>query len=201
MRTTAFRLATCSIAMMTMIALASQASAQDARSSSVGRTRAAKILATLPNTFVPGVCTATTTPTDFSMECPSGNCGCYTFNGTITGSLVSKGTAAFKLNADLGLPAAPTTSTNGSSTCSPVFGTITTNTTTGRGKRSTPVTTVFNVVGAMCIPLANNGSGSLNGGYGILSQDVTPALSGFGSMIGKINPKGSLIIEMKGPAS
>jgi len=115
---------------------------------------------------------------------------------------VSKGTAAFLLNVDLGLPAAPTTSTNGASTCSPVFGTITTNTTTGRGHSSTPVTTTLNVVGAMCTPLASNNSGSLNGGYGVLNQTGgTSALTGYGTMTGTINPKGSLILNMKGPAS
>ena len=190
----AFRLTMCSIAAI-VLATASQAAAQ------VGRTRTARVVATLPATSTSGVCTAPSTPIDYSMVCESGDCGCFSFDGTITGNLVNKGTAAFLLNVDFGLPAAPTTSTTGADTCSPVFGTITTNTTTGRGQNATPVTTTFNVVGALCTPLTNRGNGSFNGGYGILSQDTSPALSGYGSIVSTIDPQGNLVIKMKGPAS
>jgi hypothetical protein len=202
MRTTALRLVISSAAAI-VLALATQASAQDLPTASVNRTRAAKIVATLPNTLITTVCTTPTTPiTDFSMECPSGDCGCYTIpNGTITGSLLGKGTAALLLNADLGLPASPTTANNGANTCVPIFGTITTNTTSGRGKKGTGVTTVFNVIGSLCMPLTNNNSGSLSGGFGIISSTSTPAATGYGSLTGTINPKGALLINMKGPAS
>jgi hypothetical protein len=203
MRTTVLRLVISSAAAI-VLALATQASAQDAPSASVGRTRAAKIIATLPNTITTSVCSTPVSPMDYSTICPSGNCACYKItNGTITGNLLGKGTAALALNVDLGYPASPPTpSINGSNTCVPLLGTATASTTTGRGKNGSGVTTVLNIAGALCQPLTRGGNGSLNGGYGIASQTgATSALTGYGTVVGTINPKGILILNMKGPAS
>jgi hypothetical protein len=200
----AFRLVISSAAAI-LLALASQASAQDVSSSaSVGRTRSAKIIATLPTTITTSVCSTPLSASDYSTICPSGNCACYNItNGTITGNLLGKGTATLALNVDLGFPASPPVpSTNGSNTCVPLLGTVTASTTTGRGKNGSGVTTVFNVAGALCQPLTRRGSGSLDGGYGIASQTgSTTALTGYGTAVGTIDPKGTLILKMKGPAS
>jgi hypothetical protein len=201
MRISVFRAGIFFAAVIVLTLAGRQAWAQATR---VGRTTTARIRATLPTTPTLGICSTTAVSVvDYSTICPSGTgCSCYNIaDGTVTGNMVGKGTATMLLNADLASPASTTTSTNGSDTCVPILGLITTSTTSGRGKNATGVTTTFNVIGGLCQPLTNRGNGTLDGGFGVSSSSRTPALSGYGTVLGTVDSKGNLVLTLKGPVS
>lgn len=87
----------------------------------------------------------------YSALCPSGDCICDVFVGTISGNPIGKGTAELEATIDIGaaLSSGPT--------CVPIFGVL--------GISTTKDTEIINVTGSDC-----SGGGnvdSLSGGFGI----------------------------------
>jgi len=59
-------------------------------------------------------------PADYDSKCPSGNCSCTQFAGSVNGKLVGKGISATNITFDNGDRVAEANSTNG---CTPIFAT------------------------------------------------------------------------------
>lgn len=199
MRTTFFRLAICSAAAIMLALCGTQAWARRARN------RSEIIRATIPISS-PAPTPACSSPTSggYAAICPSdptgATCGCYDITtGTAKGDMVGNGSAAILFTVD---PASATASSTSTSTnCVPVFGTITTITPSGRGRNRTSVTNVININGSLCMGLSGRGIGSMNGGFGIATSGNSPALSGFGSVIGTIDRRGLMVLKLTGPVS
>ncbi|MGA2409119.1 MAG: hypothetical protein ABSG46_01865 [Candidatus Binataceae bacterium] len=103
----------------------------------------------------------------YSSFCPSGNCVCDIFVGTISGNPVGKGTAELWATVDNGA------AVSSGLTCFPVFGAL--------GISTSRDTEVINATGSAC----NNAGGTvdtLSGGFGI-SQSAVGA-NAWGSLTG-----------------
>jgi hypothetical protein len=194
MRTSAFRLAICSV-VTTLLALSgTQAWAQRART----RTETIRINFPISSPAPRPACAST----GYAAICPSdptgANCGCYNVStGIARGNMVGNGSAVIAFTVDPGSATASSTSTTAN--CLPVFGTITTTTQTRRGRNQPFVTNVININGSLCLSLSKRGAGSLNGGFGIATSGNN--LSGYGTVTGDINPNGLMVLKLSGPVS
>lgn len=198
MRTTAFRLAICSVVATVLALSGTQAWAQKARN------RSEIIRATLPiSSPAPSPACSSPVSGGYAAICPSdpsgATCGCYNVaSGVAKGNMVGNGSAAILFTVDPASATASSTST--SANCLPVFGTVTVISLVGR-RGSTSVTNVININGSLCLGLVGRSTGTLNGGFGIATSGNTPPRSGFGTVTGTINRKGLMILHLTGPVS
>ena len=100
----------------------------------------------------------------YSTYCPSGNCICKTFSGTVVGTPVGRGSIVLSLTVDYGatLSSRPT--------CAPLFGIMEIN--------ASNASQVINAVGSSCDPLVGTVV-TFSGGFGVISGG-----SGWGSLSG-----------------
>jgi hypothetical protein len=118
----------------------------------------------------------------YSSFCPSGNCVCDIFVGTISGNPIGKGPAELWATVDDGA------ALSGGLTCFPIFGTLAISTSRD--------TEVINATGSAC----NDAKGTvdtLSGGFGI-SQSAVGA-SAWGSLTGSFNlSNGTGVVKYSG---
>ncbi len=115
-------------------------------------------------------------PADYDFYCPSGDCVCDTFVGTLSGGLVGT-----DKNAHLSLTVDNGASTTSSATgCVPFFGVM--NFSTSRE------TETDNVAGAICSGLGNPMQNTVSGGVGIESSSQGVA-GGWGTLSGSFDKR------------
>jgi hypothetical protein len=120
-----------------------------------------------------GACSADSA--DYDSFCPSGTCVCDTYEGTIRGSLVGRGTAVVTLTVDVG--AKTTSSALG---CVPFFGVASFS--TNRESETD------NATGTICTTFANAQKNYVSGGFGIESSSQGIS-GGWGTLSGTLNER------------
>jgi hypothetical protein len=118
----------------------------------------------------------------YSSYCPSGDCVCDIFVGTISGNPIGKGQAKLWITVDNGA------ALSSSPTCFPVFGVLTV--VTSRD------TEIINATGSACNP-AKGDTDALSGGFGI-SQSAAGARA-WGTLTGTVNlSNGAGVVKYSG---
>lgn len=116
----------------------------------------------------------------YSTYCPSGNCYCDEFTGTISGNPIGKGTVILDATVDQGA------ALSNSPTCYPVFLILQVN------ARDTEI---INGVGSACN--TNGQIDALSGGFGIIQSAVGAA--GWGTVKGTFNlSTGAAVVKYSG---
>jgi hypothetical protein len=166
--------------------------AQAATTTSKTTTRTMVITAGALGTPSAGACSAVST--DYASICPSGACQCESItNAKITGNLAGTGTADVALTEDTG----DVSSTSG---CMPFYGTITTTSNIGAGKKKVSANDIINAVGAVCPDAAAGGKTAIEGGFGLNAANSQNGATGSGTVSGSSDSK-TIKILLKGPVT
>ncbi len=121
----------------------------------------------------------------YSQFCPSGNCQCQEFTGTIKGNLIGTGSTTIFVTIDYGAGTGPTVAPS----CYPFFASLAIDT----SKDSE----IVNATGTSCLP-AYGGTATLTGSFGIDSSNIA-GLSGWGTLKGSLNTStGAIVIRFSG---
>lgn len=120
----------------------------------------------------------------YATHCPSGDCQCYQFIGSVNGNQAGKGTASIQLTVDNA-----NTNRTGTPGCRPVYASASLS---GKGD----VSQTLGMLGALCDGKNANSSEALNGGYGIDGSGA--GLEGAGTFSGSVSPGGKLQLKLSG---
>lgn len=129
---------------------------------------------------------ATACTNSYDSLCPSGNCECQEYTGTLSAHIhgrSGRGTADLFFTIDLG------SATSVPDGCAPIF---------GNGFMTTPLGSLtINIMGALCDPTNANSPANFSGGFGVAPGGAIS--SGFGTTSGALNLKtNTLSVSFKG---
>jgi hypothetical protein len=121
----------------------------------------------------------------YADRCPSSDCQCLQFTGTVSGNVIGKGTVTVDMTDDLG----GNVSTTSFGTCTPIYVDVQLT-----GSKDTEG---WNATGVRCHPLGSSATGAVYLGMGIASSTLN--MVGFGDLTGTINPSSNeLKLTLKG---